>query len=136
LVSKRLPLHSRKHTLTNMTSETRRDVFQAIADPTRRKIVDLIAHQRQPMNLKTIADYFNISRPAISQQIKILNECGLVEIRKQGRETFCSIQPQELKKIAEWAGRYSRLWEQRIDAFETYVTKLHAKKNKRNGKSK
>ena len=56
-----------------MTTETRRDVFQAIADPTRRKIIDLISNQ--PMNLKTIADFFNISRPAISQQIKILNEC-------------------------------------------------------------
>jgi DNA-binding transcriptional ArsR family regulator len=117
-----------------MTIEARRDVFQAIADPTRRKIVDLISHQ--PMNLKTIADYFNISRPAISQQIKILNECGLVEIKREGRETFCSIQPRELKKIADWAGRYSRLWEERIDSFETYVNKLHSKKNKKNGKSK
>jgi DNA-binding transcriptional ArsR family regulator len=123
-----------KYTLTNMTTETRRDIFQAIADPTRRKIVDLISHQ--PMNLKSIADYFKISRPAISQQIKILNECGLVEIKREGRETFCSIQPQELKKIADWAGRYSRLWEERIDAFETYVNKLHSKKSKNNGKSK
>ena len=134
MVSKRLPLYLGKHTLTNMTIETRRDVFQAIADPTRRKIIDLISHQT--MNLKTIADYFNISRPAISQQIKILNECGLVEIKREGRETFCSIQPQELKKIADWAGRYSRLWEERIDAFETYVNKLQSKKNKKNEKSK
>ena len=134
MVSTRLPLYLGKYTLTNMTIETRRDVFQAIADPTRRKIVDLISHQS--MNLKTIADYFNISRPAISQQIKILNECGLVEIKRKGRETFCSVQPQELKKIADWAGRYSRLWEERIDAFETYVNKLHSKKNKKNEKSK
>jgi DNA-binding transcriptional ArsR family regulator len=86
------------------------------------------------MNLKTIADYFNISRPAISQQMKILNECGLVEIKREGRETFCSIQPRELKKIADWAGRYSILWEERINTFESYVNKLHAKKNKRNGR--
>jgi DNA-binding transcriptional ArsR family regulator len=117
-----------------MTTETRRDVFQAIADPTRRKIIDLISHQ--PLNLKTIADYFNISRPAISQQIKILNECGLVEIKREGRETFCSIQPQELRKIADWAGKYSRLWEERIEAFEAHVNKLHTKKNKKDGKSK
>lgn len=123
-----------KRTLTDMTTETRRDVFQAIADPTRRKIIDLISHQ--PLNLKTIADYFNISRPAISQQIKILNECGLVEINREGRETFCSIQPQELRKIADWAGKYSRLWEERIEAFEAHVNKLHTKKNKKNGKSK
>ena len=117
-----------------MTTETRRDVFQAIADPTRRKIIDLVS--QQPMNLKTIADYFNISRPAISQQIKILHECGLIEIKREGRETFCSIQPQQLKKIADWAGRYSRLWEDRIDSFEAYVKKLHDKKNNGNGKSK
>ena len=123
-----------KRTLIKMTTETRRDVFQAIADPTRRKIIDLVSHQ--PMNLKTIADYFNISRPAISQQIKILNECGLVEVKREGRETFCSIQPQELKKIADWAGRYSLLWEERINAFEAYVNKLHVKKHKKNGKSK
>ena len=117
-----------------MTTETRRDIFQAIADPTRRKIIDLVSHQ--PMNLKTIADCFDISRPAISQQLKILHECGLVELKREGRETFCSIQPQQLKKIADWAGRYSRLWEDRIDSFEAYVNKLHDKKNKGNGKSK
>jgi DNA-binding transcriptional ArsR family regulator len=88
------------------------------------------------MNLKTIADYFNISRPAISQQIKILNECGLVEIKREGRETFCSIQPRELKKIADWAGRYSLLWEERINEFEAYVNKLHVKKHKKNGRPK
>jgi DNA-binding transcriptional ArsR family regulator len=115
-----------------MTAEFRRDPFQAIADPTRRKIIDLISHKS--MNLKTIAEHFNISRPAISQQIKILNECGLVEIRKEGRETFCSIQPRQLKKIADWATRYAPLWEEKIDSFEAYVNKLH-KKNK-DGKSK
>ena len=117
-----------------MTTESRRDVFQAIADPTRRKIIELIS--RQPLNLKSIAEYFDISRPAISQQIKILNECGLVEIKREGRETFCSIQPRELKKIADWAGKYSVLWEERIDSFEAYVNKLYSKKNKKHGKSK
>src|SRR5215471_4069178 len=117
-----------------MTTETRRDVFQAIADPTRRKIIDLLSDQS--MNLGTIADYFKISRPAISQQIKILNECGLIEIKREGRETICFIQPKELKKIADWAQRYSRLWEERIDEFEAYVNKLHNKKNNKNGKSK
>jgi len=117
-----------------MTIESRRDVFQAIADPTRRKIISLVSNQ--PMNLKTIAEYFDISRPAISQQIKILNECGLVEIKKEGRETFCSIRPRELKKIAEWVEQYKGLWEERIDSFEAYLTKLHSEKNKKHGKSK
>jgi DNA-binding transcriptional ArsR family regulator len=118
-----------------MTTESRRDVFQAIADPTRRKIIDLISKETEPMTLGTIADYFKISRPAISQQIKILNECGIVKIKREGRETFCSIQPNELRKIADWAARYAGLWEQKIDSFEAYVNKLHSS-NKKHGKSK
>jgi DNA-binding transcriptional ArsR family regulator len=110
-----------------MTTASRRDIFQAIADPTRRKIIDLIS--RHPMNLKTLAEHFDISRPAISQQIKILDECGLLQLKREGRETFCSVEPKELKKIADWAGQYSGLWEERIDSFEKYVNKLHAKKN-------
>ncbi|QEH39665.1 winged helix-turn-helix transcriptional regulator [Chitinophaga sp. XS-30] len=106
-----------------MAISSRRDIFQAIADPTRRKIIDLIS--KHPMNLKTLAEYFDISRPAISQQVKILDECGLVEIKRAGRETFCSLRPRQLKKIADWADQYSRLWEERIDSFEIYVNKLH-----------
>jgi DNA-binding transcriptional ArsR family regulator len=117
-----------------MTTEQRRDVFQAVADPTRRKIIELVS--QKPMNLKSIAEYFDISRPAISQQIKILSECGLLEITREGRETICKIQPKELKKIADWAARYVPLWEEKIDSFEAYVNKLHATKNKKNGKSK
>jgi DNA-binding transcriptional ArsR family regulator len=116
-----------------MTTESRRDVFQAIADPTRRRIIDLVA--QQPMNLGTLADYFAISRPAISQQIKILNECGIIKIKREGRETYCSIQPKELRKIADWAGKYAGLWEKRIDAFDVYVNKLHSK-NKKHGNAK
>jgi DNA-binding transcriptional ArsR family regulator len=117
-----------------MTSESRRDIFQAIADPTRRRIIELVSHQ--PMNLRSIASYFDISRPAISQQIKILNECGVLEVTRDGRETFCKVFPDELKKIADWAARYAPLWEEKIDSFEAYVNKLHAAKNKKHGKSK
>ena len=72
-----------------MAIEARRDVFQAIADPTRREIIRLIA--AKAMNLNAIADHFDISRPAISQHIKILNECGIIEIEKTGRERYCNI---------------------------------------------
>ena len=88
------------------------------------------------MNLKTLAEHFDISRPAISQQIKILSECGLVEIKREGRETFCTILPGELKKLATWVEQYKELWEERIDSFEAYVTKLQSQKNKKHGKSK
>lgn len=65
----------------------RRDVFQAIADPTRRAIIDMIA--KRSLNLNAIAEHFNVSRPAISKHIRILTECGLISIHQQGRERFC-----------------------------------------------
>ena len=112
-----------------MPAETRRDVFQAIADPTRRQIIDLIANQS--MNLNAITDHFDISRPAISQHIKILNECGIIEIEQVGRERYCKIQPQNLKEASDWIQRYSLLWEQKIDSFEKYLDKLQSKNKKR-----
>jgi DNA-binding transcriptional ArsR family regulator len=65
----------------------RRDVFQAIADPTRRKIINMIS--QQSLNLNSVAENFHVSRPAISKHIKILTECGLIEIKQQGRERYC-----------------------------------------------
>ena len=117
-----------------MTTESRRDIFQAIVDPTRRRIIELLS--TEPMNLRTLAEHFEISRPAISQQIRILEECRVIETRREGRETFCSLQPGELKKIADWAERYAPLWADKIDAFEAYVNKLHDPKNKKHGKTK
>ncbi len=112
-----------------MPVETRRDVFQAIADPTRRQIIELLAEKE--MNLNAITDNFDISRPAISQHIKILNECGIIEIEQIGRERFCKIQPNNLKEVADWIQRYTVLWEQKIDSFEKYVNKLRTKNKKR-----
>jgi DNA-binding transcriptional ArsR family regulator len=111
-----------------MATEARRDVFQAIADPTRRQIIGLIA--KDPMNLNAIADKFDISRPAISQHIKILHECGIIEIEKTGRERYCRIQPDNLKEVADWIQQYKGLWEEKLDSFEKYLIKLQAKKKK------
>lgn len=108
--------------------ETRRDVFQAIADPTRRQIINLIAHQS--MNLNAIADNFDISRPAISNHIKILNECGIISIEQVGRERYCKIQPDNLKAVADWIGQFHELWEQKLDSFEKYLYQLKSKRNK------
>jgi DNA-binding transcriptional ArsR family regulator len=106
--------------------ETRRDVFQAIADPTRRQIINLIA--RQSMNLNAIADNFDVSRPAISNHIRILHECGIISIEQVGRERFCKIQPQHLKEVAEWIGQYQVLWEEKLDSFENYLQQLKSKR--------
>ena len=110
-----------------MTTEARRDVFQAIADPTRREIINLIAHNE--MNLNSIVDNFNISRPSISQHVKILHECGIILIEKRGRERYCKIQPANLKEVAEWVEPFRDLWEQKLDSFERYLDKLQTKTN-------
>lgn len=111
----------------------RRDVFQAIADPTRREIINLIAHQS--MNLNAVAENFEVSRPAISKHIKILTECGLVVIRQQGRERYCEARLDRLTEVTDWVEKYRTVWEQRLDSLERYVNQLNAK-NKRHAKKK
>ncbi|GGH03848.1 MULTISPECIES: ArsR/SmtB family transcription factor [Pedobacter] len=99
----------------------RRDVFQAIADPTRREIIGLIAHKT--LNLNEIAENFEMSRPAISQHIKILTECGLVEITQQGRNRYCNIQFQKLAEISKWVEQYRIFWTNKLDALEIHLSK-------------
>jgi DNA-binding transcriptional ArsR family regulator len=108
--------------------ETRRDVFQAIADPTRREIIDLLANQ--PLNLNAIAEHFDVTRPAISNHIKILDECGIVEIERVGRERVCKIRPDRLKQVSDWIGKYEDLWIQKIESFEKYLYQLKSKRKK------
>jgi DNA-binding transcriptional ArsR family regulator len=104
----------------------RRDVFQAIADPTRRAIISVIASQ--PLNLNAVADNFNVSRPAISKHIKILTECGLIEIRQQGRERYCEAKLQKLGEVSDWVDQYKQFWNAKFDALENYLEELQAKK--------
>ncbi|MBT1700458.1 winged helix-turn-helix domain-containing protein [Fulvivirgaceae bacterium PWU4] len=108
--------------------ETRRDVFQAIADPTRREIIDLLA--QQSMNLNAIAEHFDITRPAVSNHIRILNECGIIHIEQVGRERFCKIQPDRLKQVSDWIGKYEDLWVEKIESFEKYLYQLKSKRKK------
>lgn len=103
----------------------RRDVFQAIADPVRRDIIGLLAHKSQTVN--TIAENFEISRPAISKHLRILKECGIVITHKKGREQYCEIQPKTLIPVSEWIEQYRTLWEEKLDSFEEYLIKLQSK---------
>jgi len=112
----------------------RRDVFQAIADPTRREIINLIAYQ--PLNLNSIADNFDVSRPAISQHIKILIECGLVQVNKQGRENFCEATLGELREVADWVERFRRLWAQRFDLLDDLLDDMKMSEKKADKKKK
>ena len=111
-----------------MPPEIRRDIFQAIADPNRRQIIDLLA--KEPMTLNAIADKFHISRPAVSQHIKHLVQCGVVEVEQKGRERYCKIQPRSLIPAFMWLEQYQKQWEERISSFEKYVNKLHSKNKK------
>ena len=108
----------------------RRDVFQAIADPTRREIINMLADK--PLNVNTIADSFEVSRQAISLHIKILVECELLKIKKQGRERFCEAKLDQLNEVSAWVDRYRQHWESKLDNLEIYLDKL--KKERKHGK--
>ena len=94
----------------------RRDVFQAIADPTRRAIIDLLSEKE--MNLNAVAGQFPVSRPAISKHIRILSECGLVVIRREGRERYCEVRLKKLKEVARWTEQYEQFWTAKLDALK------------------
>lgn len=109
--------------------ETRRDVFQAIADPNRRAIINLLSKKR--LTLNGVAENFDISRPAISKHIKILEECGLIVIQQHGRERYCEAQLKTLNEVSAWVEQYKRFWEERLDSLERYLDQIQSKKKKR-----
>lgn len=109
--------------------KARRDVYQAIADPTRRAIISMIANQ--PQNVNAIAENFDISRQAISLQLKILTDCGLVKMKQRGRDRVCEAQLDKLSEVSVWVDQYRQHWESKLDAMEKYIEKL---KKERNGK--
>ncbi|MBI2757993.1 MAG: winged helix-turn-helix transcriptional regulator [Chloroflexi bacterium] len=104
----------------------RRDVFQAIADPNRRAILNLLAKQR--LTLNGVAGNFRISRPAVSRHIKILAECGLVVVRQQGRERYCEVKPDKLNEVSDWVEQYRRIWEQRFDRLDEVLIEMKKEK--------
>ena len=106
----------------------RRDVFQAIADPTRREIINILS--KKSLNLNTVANKFDMSRPAISKHIKILTECGIVVIRQQGRERYCEANLKSFDKVSKWVNQCRIFWTQKLDALEIFLNeeKMAAKK--------
>lgn len=114
--------------------ETRRDVFQAIADPVRRDILNMLTHKQ--LNLNSIAENFDISRPAISQHIKILTECGLVTINQQGRERYCYLQPKKMSEVSDWLEPFRKLWEERYSKLDALLEKMQAEQRTKKPKRK
>lgn len=111
----------------------KRDVFQGLADPTRREILNMIAHKA--LNVNSVAQNFDVSRTAIYKHLKILSECGLVVLEQQGRERFCEAKLEKLDEVSDWVERYRKIWAQRFDSLDTYLEKLQSQK-KTNPKSK
>jgi len=109
--------------------ETRRDVFQAIADPTRRQIIEIVA--RRSLNVNEIAENFEVSRQAVSLHVKILMECGLVVIKKQGRERYCEAKLDQLNDVAEWVQYCKQFWSTQFNSLEKYLKKEHNSKKRK-----
>lgn len=105
----------------------KRDIFQAIADPTRRAIMVLIA--AHAMTPKALADHFDISRQATSKHIQILNECGLLEHQKSGREIHYQLKLEKMSEIDIWLEQFRKLWEGRYSQLDSLLTNLKAEKN-------
>ncbi len=99
----------------------RRDVFQAIADPTRREIIKILSDRHS--NLNDLISNFHISRPGVVKHVRILQECGLIKIEKKGREKICYAHLDNLGEIALWVHQYRRFWNQRLDKLEELLKK-------------
>ena len=115
----------REYNLTNM----RRDIFQAIADPTRRAIITLIALQTMTPN--AIADNFNTTRQAVSKHLRILTECELVKQEFQGREIYYSLEIDKMKEIDKWLEQFRGIWETRFNQLDKVLSKIKKQKNEK-----
>lgn len=98
----------------------RRDVFQAIADPTRRMIIHRLS--QGPLNITQIGDGFEISKQAVAKHIKILNECGIISVTSNGRERVCEAQLDQLDEIIDWVTESRKLWNQRFEKLDKFLT--------------
>ena len=107
----------------------RRDVFQAIADPTRRAIIALIALQAMTPN--AIAEHFDSSRQAVSKHIKILTECQLLEQQEVGREIYYTFNPKKMKEVDKWLEQFRAMWESRFTKLDKVLIQIKSKQNDR-----
>lgn len=106
--------------------KARRDVYQAIADPTRREIISLIA--AQPCKVNSIAEQFDMTRQAVSLHLKILTDCGLVVIKQQGRERICEAQLDQLNEVVSWVEQSRKLWVNRFEKLDQYLNEVKNRK--------
>lgn len=105
----------------------RRDVFQAIADPTRRAILVLVAAQAMTPN--ALAEKFDTTRQAVSKHVKVLTECQLLEQKKVGREIYYHLNPASMKEIDQWLNQFRSLWEDRFNQLDHVLFNLKSKED-------
>ena len=103
----------------------RRDVFQAIADPTRRAIISLIALQAMTPN--AVAEHFQTTRQAVSKHIKILTECQILKQEQAGREIYYHFNPQKMKEVADFTEPFRKMWETKFDQLDKVLNNLNNK---------
>jgi DNA-binding transcriptional ArsR family regulator len=108
----------------------RRDVFQAIADPTRRAILLLVASQS--MTAGSIASNFDLARPTVSKHLQILTECELLGQEQKGREVYYHLNPQKIKEIADFIEPFRKLWDDRFNKLESIMKNYTSDSNRKN----
>ena len=104
----------------------RRDIFQAIADPTRRAIITLIALQAMTPN--AIADNFNATRQSVSKHLRILTECELVKHEQKGRQIYYSLEIQKMKEVDNWLNQFRKIWETRFNQLDKVLSTIKKQK--------
>ena len=97
----------------------RRDVFQAIADPTRRIIISKLSHG--PLNISQIGEDLEMSKQAIAKHVKILKECGMIVMNQKGREQVCEVQLAQLDEVSDWVTQSRKLWNQRFEKLDRFL---------------
>lgn len=100
----------------------RRDVFNAIADPTRRDILMSLTTEKR--NVNALAKQFEMTRQAVSLHVKYLQECGVITIEKQGRERYCQLEPEKMKEVNDWLAPFKTIWESRFNQLDQLLNKL------------
>lgn len=104
----------------------RRDVFTALADPTRRSILMSLTNESQ--NVNALADKFDMTRQAVSLHVKYLQECGVITIKQKGRERYCNLETEKLSEVAEWLKPFKALWETRFNQLDQLLITIQNKK--------
>ena len=112
--------------LNDFIMKIRRDIFHAIADPTRRAIITLIA--LQAMTPSAIAEHFDSTRQAVSKHLKVLTECELVTQKQQGREIYYQLEVNKMKEIDKWLNQFRKIWEARFNQLDEVLLTLNNKK--------